>query len=331
MKRNRGKYDQQREIYISRINRVIDYIETNIDGDLSLETLARLANFSPFHFHRIFQTTVGETLNQFCLRVRLEKAAMQLISNPKKSVTEIAFDCGFSDSDVFARAFNKAFGMNASQWRAKNQSQDSKICKTNRKNYKDFTLSSYYDDGNSQHQIWRIEMKKQHHTPNPVLFKQVEVKAIPDFHVAYIRHIGPYKGNSGLFDTLFGKLMTWAGPRGLLRFPETQTLAVYHDDPNITDEDKLRTSVCITVDADTPVDGEVGKMVIPAGNYAMARFELTDTSQYEGAWDAVFSAWLPDSGYQPVHGMYYERYLNNPNEDPEGRIIVDICLPVQPL
>lgn len=85
------------------------------------------------------------------------------------------------------------------------------------------------------------------------------------------------------------------------------------------------------MDAETPVDGEVGKMAIPASNYAMARFELTNTSQYEGAWDAVFGTWLPDSGYQPADGMYYELYLHNPDEDPEGRIIVDICLPVKPL
>lgn len=86
-------------------------------------------------------------------------------------------------------------------------------------------------------------MKKEHQNPNQVHFEQVQVKAMPEFHVAYIRHIGPYQGDNALFDNLFGRLMTWAGPRGLLRFPETKILAVYHDDPNITDANKLRTSV----------------------------------------------------------------------------------------
>ncbi len=76
---------------------------------------------------------------------------------------------------------------------------------------------------------------------------QVEVKEMTELTVAYVRHIGPYKGDAGLFEGLFQKLITWAGPRGLLRFPETQMLAVYHDNPEITDEDKLRISVCITV------------------------------------------------------------------------------------
>ena len=92
---NDPKKTYLREEYTSRINRVIDYIEKNTDKGLSLESLAKVAIFSPFHFHRIFRAMVGETLNQFIQRIRIEKAAAQLIVNPKKSITEIAFDCGF--------------------------------------------------------------------------------------------------------------------------------------------------------------------------------------------------------------------------------------------
>jgi DNA gyrase inhibitor GyrI len=63
----------------------------------------------------------------------------------------------------------------------------------------------------------------------------------------------------------------------LLRFPETKTIIIYHDNPDITDETKLRVSVSISVPPDTAVDGEIGKMVLPAGKYALARFELSDT------------------------------------------------------
>ena len=102
------QYDQRkylRESYIARINRVIDYVEANIDKELTLSELAEVALFSPFHFHRIFSAIVGETLNGFIQRLRIEKAATMLVQNPKKSITEIAFDCGFSGSSAFARAF----------------------------------------------------------------------------------------------------------------------------------------------------------------------------------------------------------------------------------
>jgi AraC-like DNA-binding protein len=52
-----------RQEYVGRVNRVIDYIEENIDTELTLETLAKVASFSRFHFHRIFSALVGETLN----------------------------------------------------------------------------------------------------------------------------------------------------------------------------------------------------------------------------------------------------------------------------
>ena len=117
-------------------------------------------------------------------------------------------------------------------------------------------------------------------------------------HVAYVRHVGPYAGDAQLFEGLWQKLCTWAGPRGLIRPPETKMLSIYHDDPNITDEEKLRVSVCLTVPPDTEVDGEIGAMQVPGGRYAVARFEL-DPSQYGDAWGAVYGGWLPNSGFQP--------------------------------
>ena len=159
---------------------------------------------------------------------------------------------------------------------------------------------------------------------------RVEVKDMPELQVAYVRHIGPYQGDSALFENLFAKLMKWAGPRGLLRFPETQILTVYHDDPDITEAEKLRTSACITVPQDTSVEGEIGKMVVPGGKFAVARFEISG-DEYQAAWDALMGGWLPESGYQPDDRLCYELYHNDPKEDPEGKHIFDICVPVKPL
>ena len=100
-----------RQEYIARINRVIDHIEADLVGDISLSRLAKVANFSEFHFHRIFRAMVGETLHQFVQRLRLERAASQLVSNPLTPITNIALDCGFSSSAAFSRAFKDGFSM----------------------------------------------------------------------------------------------------------------------------------------------------------------------------------------------------------------------------
>ena len=65
---------RQRDEYTSRINRLIDYIGANLDSDLKLHTLAKAANFSPYHFHRIFGAMMGETVRQFIQRLRIERA-----------------------------------------------------------------------------------------------------------------------------------------------------------------------------------------------------------------------------------------------------------------
>lgn len=327
---NNSQANNLREEYISRINRIIDYIESNLDQDLSLETLAEIANFSRFHFHRIFRAMMNETLNQFIQRLRLERAAAWLVDNPKKSITEVALDCGFSGSATFARAFKDAFQMSASEWRSGGHRSRRKIRKTNSKKGqtigkmgKDLDVSSFYIDNQTNNPKWRIQMNTKKEI-------QVEVKEMPEFHVAYLRHIGPYQGDAELFGGLIGKLMKWAGPRGLINFPETKVVSVYHDDPKITEEDKLRTSVCITIPKDARVDGEIGKMSVHGGAYAVARCELAE-DEFQDAWNMMYGSWLPGSGYQPDNHPCFEICHNDPKEHPERKHIVDICVPVKPL
>ena len=85
---------ESRPIYIERVNAVIDYIEAHLADELSLSTLADVAHFSPYHFHRVFSTLVGETLSRFISRLRIERSATLLIQHPQRAITDIAADCG---------------------------------------------------------------------------------------------------------------------------------------------------------------------------------------------------------------------------------------------
>lgn len=331
--------------YRARINTVMDYIHNNLHKSLSLNELSKVANFSPYHFHRIFSSITGETLNSFIQRLRVEKAASMLIANPKKSITEIALDYGFSSSASFARLFKEMYGMNASQWRNGGYKNFSKICKTQSKigktvsnQCKDLSSDSRYisisisekggaiptDSTEEFHiSLRRTQMSLE---PKPT----VDVKSMQAFTVAYVRNIGPYKGNYTLFEDLMNKLSTWAGPRGLYDQPDLKCLSIYHDDPDITDAQNLRLSVCISIPKDTKVDGEIGKMEIPAGKYAIGHFKL-DSDQFQDAWNFMYGEWMPKSGYQPDDGLCYESYLNDPSKDPEKKHKFDIYIPIKPL
>jgi AraC family transcriptional regulator len=80
--------------YTARINRVLDHVHENLDGDLSLRALARVARFSPHHFHRIFSALVGETCHQFVRRVRLERAAQKPDSYNRPTHLPVPRHCG---------------------------------------------------------------------------------------------------------------------------------------------------------------------------------------------------------------------------------------------
>jgi len=108
--------ESTRQEYAARMNRVVDHIQSHLSESLDLEKLAGIACFSPFHFHRLFRAWMGETLQGFVHRLRLERAASELVFDLRKSITAIALDCGFSSSAAFARAFKEAFGVSATEW-----------------------------------------------------------------------------------------------------------------------------------------------------------------------------------------------------------------------
>ncbi|MDD5646885.1 MAG: GyrI-like domain-containing protein [Candidatus Bipolaricaulis sp.] len=310
----------RRQEYVGRVNRVMDYVRANLAGDLRLETLARVASFSPFHFHRVFRSIVGETLNDFIRRVRVGAAAGRLLNNPRASITGIAVQCGYSSSSAFAREFRGAFGMSASEFRRGGRDAVRKIRQVERKNAQPDSKGGK-DSAPAGDYTLTIPTARRYS-----MKFNVEVKPMPEWNVIYARHIGAYNKIGEAFERLF----KWAEPRGLVRFPETVSLAIYHDSPEITDAAKLRSDACLTVPSGTKVDGEIGTMKIPGGLFAVAHVEM-DVSQFGEAWDKLIGEWMPKSGYQPDDRMCYEMYLNDPDTHPEKKWIVDICEPVRAL
>lgn len=309
--------DARRAEYASRFNKVLDYIQANLSEPLGLETLASVACFSPYHFHRLFHAWIGETTHDFILRLRLERAAVHLVYDRQKSVTEIALDCGFGSSSVFARAFKAFYGIPASEWRA-----SSKIRKANSKISEEMDrLAHGYSDPGHRFGMFREQKFAQ---------LDVEVRQFPPMVVAYIRHMGPFQENAKLFEHLFGRLAAWAKPRGLMDDPSTRLLSVHHDNPDITDPRRLRLDAALTIPEETRVSGEVGKQTLEGGAYAVARVRI-HAKQYMESWDALMGGWLPDSGYQPDDRPCLEIYLNDPKTDREGKHEVEICLAVKPL
>ncbi len=102
--------------YRVQVDRAIAHLERHLDNECTLDELAAVAAFSPFHFHRVFRAVTGEGVAEHRRRLRLERAARQLRTSDR-AVLDIALDAGYETHESFTRAFEAAFGSAPSRYR----------------------------------------------------------------------------------------------------------------------------------------------------------------------------------------------------------------------
>src|SRR5262245_27453487 len=105
-----------RNRYSERIQRVADYLAGHLDEDLDLETLAGVACLSPYHFHRIYRALLGETVNETVRRLRLHRAAIDLLDR-ELSIERTAQRAGYTSQAAFTRAFRAEYGEPPARYR----------------------------------------------------------------------------------------------------------------------------------------------------------------------------------------------------------------------
>ncbi len=294
--------------YRRRVCDAMNYISQNLDADLSLEDVARVAYFSKFHFHRIFKAVVGETVSDFTRRLRLELAANRLIANNSQDITQIAMECGFSSSQNFAKAFKLHFGMSPSAYRKSKPGNK---------------LSKIEDASSLQATYNPEQLLATTPTTNRRVAVNAEVKEMPDYHVAFVRKLGRYGKET--CESAFTELTQWAQPKGFMG--SGPMLGVYWDNPEVTPPEKCRVDACVCVPEGTKAEGPVSTQVIGGGPYAVCHFEV-QVDDFSQAWEDAFG-WLISSGYECDDRPCYELYHNCGDEHPEGKWIFDICIPLK--
>lgn len=282
--------DDTKATYHERILKVLLYIQNNLYEPLSLEELAAVACFSPYHFHRIFRGMVGETLAAHIRRLRLERAA-QLLQYGNHTVTDLAFEAGYETVESFTRAFRDRFGVVPSEYKKNNHDRFS-AC-------------------------WPDPVKKGE---SPM---DVQIKEIPSCQVIFVRHVGPYHECGKAWE----KLCTWAGPRGYFQ-PGVEFIGLCYDDPDITAPEKIRYDACITVNSDVKPDGEIHTQTIDAGLYAVTTHHGSYNKLSE-TYAALCGRWAPANSYEIRSLPSMEIYLNSPEETPEDELLTDIYVPIE--
>ncbi len=106
----------EESIDLLRIGDAIAHIETHFAEKITLDELAEKSHLSKRHFTRVFQDCMGRSPIDHLMHVRCQKAA-ELLKGTDRTITDIAFDCGFSDSNYFTRCFRKVMNQTPKQYR----------------------------------------------------------------------------------------------------------------------------------------------------------------------------------------------------------------------
>ncbi len=307
---------RSRSEYESRMHRVLAYIDEHLEQPLDLNTLAEVACFSPFHFHRLFSAWMGETFGDYLRRRRVEVAAMRLAAQPRTRILNIALSVGFGSAEAFTRAFKSRFGCSPTVWREQQYSQRNANSNSGQVNGKrGQALQAPF----TEHEVSRNPYKE-------IIMRVTLIDRQPAT-VAYLRHVGPYGESIARFwqETY----VPWAVMNRL--GADHARYGISHDDPSITASGQCRYDACAEVAPDFMATGGALKATVPGGKYAVLKFRGT-VEQEGAAWTALLRDWLPSSGLQLDSRPCFEYYPKGAACNPETREFeCEICIPVVPL
>ena len=213
-------------------------VKANLDQELSLESLARGSGYSPFHFHRLFSTAVGETPGRHVRRLRLERAAYKLAITDDR-VIQVGLAVGYQTHESFTRAFRRSFGVSPSAYRRAARAAQAERMERNR---------AFRGEGCQLSEVW---------------FAQVRATTL-----LALRHTGEYlrlgaSRRAGLWDELERWSAEHGGASGTLR------LGLFPDDPTLTPPPLQAADLCIPIDRPVGGDGRIRSVELAGGLYAM--------------------------------------------------------------
>lgn len=281
---------ETKEDYQKRINIIVEYINKHLGEDIDLNTLAEIAGFSPYHFHRIVKAFLGESIGAFILRKRVETAA-HLLRHSDMPVQDIAWHVGYEMPSSLSKAFKQFYNISPNEYR----------------NNKNYTI------------MRPVSINPELKLKGPKITEQPERKAI------YIHTIGNYMDIDycGTWNRL------WAYVKEQKLFTAgIEHICMCYGDPKVTEPDKLSTDICLVIHKPVEAKGEIGIKEIEGGKYAVFT-HYGPFSNLPSAFDTIYSKWLPESGYRLRKIPGFEKYFSDPEKVAPEKLKTEIYIPVE--
>ncbi|MDR2927464.1 MAG: AraC family transcriptional regulator [Cytophagaceae bacterium] len=279
-----------KEDYLKRVNIITEYINEHLGEEIDLEKLADLANFSKWHFQRMMKAYLGEPIGMYIVRVRVETAA-KLLRYSDMPVSDIVYQVGYNMPSSLSKLFRMFYNVSPSEYR----------------NNKKFTI------------MRPVLLNENLNLKAPKVIQLEPRQAI------YLKLTGGYSTLD--FGGAWSRLWQYVKENKLFS-AGIEHIGIYHDDPKVTEESKLRTDICLALPKKAEPKGEIGVKTIEGGKYAM--FLYTGSYEHLGAvYDTIYSKWLPESGEKLRNYHCFEKYISNPDNTAPEKLKTEIYVPVE--
>jgi AraC family transcriptional regulator len=285
--------------HYERINQVKRYIREHMDEPLNREELAQLAGFSVPHFHRIFTAHVGENISAYVRRVRMERAAQQLLAQVV-NITEIALTSGYETHSAFGKAFKQHFGLSPSEFRELNPKAAAHLI--NRR-------------------MW-FNRKE-------LLMQPQEIRTLPDLKALYAR--ASEVMTSPAFQTApmeaMNKLMSYVMAHHT-KDDVRHVIALYPDESEIGKEVRFDAGVVFADGVKPAATDGLAYQTLPGGRWAIFRHVGPYDTLWQ-TWQAIYRDWLPASGQELRDAVPFEDYVDDPSQVAPEQLQTDIYIPIK--
>ncbi|MEM6429552.1 MAG: AraC family transcriptional regulator [Deinococcota bacterium] len=274
----------------SRLARVKNYIRKHPAADLSVDELARIANLSPYHFHRVFKQIEQETPYQFVQRVRLTGAAQRLRSHPNLTISQAALDAGYDNPDAFSRAFRQYFGMSPAHWNRNDPLQERKIGRVE-----------------NEFPVYSVDELQERFADTGL---EVILKTLPATPLASVHIPDAYQHQQEVMQA-YDNLMMWQAQQ---QKDSYQLLGMSWDDPDLTPVSDCTFVWSLMMPEGVPKDHPSWLVEENLPETLTAQVWLEGSlAQEDILLQYLYRVWLPESEYLPAHVPGMEIYDTLPH------------------
>lgn len=270
---------------IKRMNDALNYIEENLDNEIDLKEVARLALCSEYHFQRMFSFLAGISLSEYIRRRRLTLAAFE-IKNSSIRIIDIAIKYGYKSPDSFTRAFQNLHGITPSEARVNGQSL---------KAYPRMTFQLSIRGGNEMN--YRIEQKEAFSIVGikkrvPIIFNGVNPEIADMWQSLNLEMIRELKELSNVH------------PFGMI------SASANFSEGRMEERGELDHYIGVATTKECP--DNFARLEVPALTWAVFEAVGPFPDTLQDVWGRIYSEWFPSSNYQISEGP---EILWNENKD----------------